>query len=162
MEVLKLVLVKMFTYEGQFFLLTHHLLQDSQIIYRLPNSYAYFFFLRVAKLNKFTYEALLTISVSWSLLYNGIGRQPHVAFWTLEFHSCCFVCSRPCTEPSSLVLQALVFVVLCQVCLVDWWMGLVLLALWSDFDTLPPYLILGPSQTSAWVVRLLILSHKRG
>jgi hypothetical protein len=74
MEVLKLILVKMFTYERQFFLLTHDLLQDSRIIYRLPNSYSYFFFLRVAKLNKCTYEALLNIC---SFVKPFVQSKPH-------------------------------------------------------------------------------------
>jgi len=145
MEVLKLVLVKMFTYEWQFFLLTHDLLQDSRIMYRLPNSRSYFFFLRVTKLNKCTMkpfsqslffrEAFCTVRtpssplfrhenatekyhfgcntgiiylsvcfsfiVSWcSEMQFGViyleawrRRQPCVAFWTLEFLCCCFVCS---------------------------------------------------------------------
>lgn len=48
-------------------------------------------------------------------------RQPRVAFWTLEFLSCCFVCSGQRTAPSSLPFQALVFVVLRQVELAGGW-----------------------------------------
>jgi hypothetical protein len=53
-----------------------------------------------------------SFSVSWCLeMQCGVicletwgRRQPHVVFWTLEFRSFCFVCSRPRTAPSYLPL----------------------------------------------------------
>jgi hypothetical protein len=86
---------------------------------------------------------LFQISVSWSSephfhvihLETYGSTQPHVAFWTLEFCSCCFVFSERCTAPSSLPFHRPVFLCLvsslfswlmdwaCLSCLVVWVWG---------------------------------------
>jgi hypothetical protein len=63
--------------------------------------------------------------------------QPHVAFRTLEFRPY-FVCSRTGTTSSPLPFQKPVFVVPWVKCLIGWWMGLVFLVSWSDFETPSP------------------------
>ena len=105
-------------------------------------------------------------SVSWSsemevgvIYFETYGStQPHVAFCTLIFHSCCCVYTRTCTAPSSLAFQRPVFVVSVS-SLFNWLMdGLVFLALWSEFQAPSPPLAFDPSPTSVWMVSVTILN----
>jgi len=57
--------------------------------------------------------------------------------------------------------KASVCCIVCQVCLVGWWIRLAFLVLWSQFKASSLSLVLGPSSTMVWIVGVIILNHKR-
>lgn len=108
-------------------------------------------------------------SISWSSeiqfdviqLETWASTEHLIAFWILEcFVFPCFQQSTHCTKFFSIV-WATVYCALCQGCLVDLWMGLVFLVLWSDSEAPFPTLVLAPSPLSVWIVGVIILIHKR-
>jgi hypothetical protein len=97
----------------------------------------------------------------WEMLFCMIylktwdNTQTHIAFWTLELHSCFFVIRRTHMAVNSLPFQKPWLC--CVSSSFSWGMGLIILVLWYKFKALGIRFL----AKGSWIIDVVILNYKR-